>query len=53
MGVYYGEGKGLDCCNIFAGVFEEDIVLLKTLGEQIWKYGMQEIIFDRFDALGK
>src|SRR4051812_6293041 len=43
MGIYYGEGRGLDCCNIFAKVFEEDMELLKTLGETIWKQGEQEI----------
>jgi len=47
MGIYYGEGKGLDCCNIFAKVFDEDILLLKTLGESIWKHGAQELIFER------
>jgi hypothetical protein len=47
MGIYYGEGKGLDCCNIFAKVFDEDFDLLKTLGESIWKHGIQELTFDR------
>ena len=47
MGIYYGEGKGLDCCNIFAKVFDEDLDLLKTLGDNIWKNGIQEIIFDK------
>ena len=47
MGIYYGEGKGLDCCNIFAKVFDEDSDLLKTLGDNIWKNGIQEIIFQK------
>lgn len=47
MGIYYGEGKGLDCCNIFAKVFDEDLDLLKTLGDNIWKNGIQEIIFQK------
>src|ERR1700761_5223879 len=46
MGIYYGEGKGLDCCNIFARVFEEDLELLKTLGDTIWKHGSREITFE-------
>ncbi|MGC4102199.1 DUF3830 family protein [Ferruginibacter sp.] len=46
MGIYYGEGKGLDCCNIFAKVFEEDMPLLKTLGESIWKHGEQLLLFE-------
>jgi len=46
MGIYYGEGKGLDCCNIFAKVFEEDMLLLKELGETVWKQGMQELTFE-------
>jgi len=45
MGIYYGEGRGLDCCNIFAKVFEQDMELLKALGEEIWKQGVQEIMF--------
>lgn len=47
MGIYYGEGKGLDCCNIFAKVFDEDLHLLKQLGENIWKDGVQELTFEK------
>jgi hypothetical protein len=47
MGIYYGEGKGLDCCNIFAKVFDEDMFLLKELGEAVWKKGMQELTFEK------
>ncbi|OCX51368.1 hypothetical protein BEL04_15160 [Mucilaginibacter sp. PPCGB 2223] len=47
MGIYYGEGKGLDCCNIFAKVFEGDLHLLKSLGERIWKEGTQAITFEK------
>lgn len=46
IGIYYGEGKGLDACNIFAKVFDEDLVLLKALGESIWKDGKQEVHFE-------
>lgn len=46
IGIYYGEGKGLDAANIFAKVFEEDIHLLKQLGEDIWKHGQQELLFE-------
>ena len=46
MGIYYGEGKGLDAANIFAKVYDEDIPLLKSLGESIWKEGQQEISFE-------
>jgi len=49
MGIYYGEGRGLDCCNIFAKVFEEDMKLLDTLGNTVWKYGTQDILFDKLD----
>jgi hypothetical protein len=49
MGIYYGEGKGLDCCNIFAKVFDEDFELLKTLGENIWKHGEQELHFEKMN----
>ncbi len=49
MGIYYGEGKGLDCCNIFAKVIESDLVKLKALGEQIWKNGGQTLSFQKID----
>jgi len=49
MGIYYGEGKGLDCCNIFAKVFDEDMHLLKALGDRIWKQGVQELTFEELD----
>lgn len=47
MGIYYGEGKGLDACNIFAKVVDEDLGLLRKLGEDIWMNGMQKITFDK------
>jgi hypothetical protein len=47
MGIYYGEGKGLDSCNIFARVFDEDAGLLQELGEDIWKKGIREVTFDK------
>jgi hypothetical protein len=47
MGIYYGEGKGLDCCNIFAKVFEEDRDMLAALGEAIWKRGAEELYFEK------
>jgi len=46
MGIYYGEGKGLDCCNIFARVFDEDKALLASLGEDIWQNGRREVTFE-------
>ena len=45
IGIYYGEGKGLDCGNIFGKVVDDDLLLLRTLGEKIWKHGEQELIF--------
>lgn len=49
MGIYYGEGKGLDCCNIFARVFDEDADALKALGDSIWRNGIQDVSFDALD----
>ncbi|MGC4059263.1 MAG: DUF3830 family protein [Chitinophagaceae bacterium] len=43
FGIYYGAGKGLDACNIFARVRESDRILLRQLGEAIWKHGAQEL----------
>jgi len=48
IGVYYGEGKGLDAANIFARVQPQDAEALRQLGEKIWKEGMQELRFDKW-----
>lgn len=45
LGVYYGEGRGLDAANIFAKVVPDDFPALITLGEKIWKEGQQELTF--------
>jgi len=50
MGIYYGEGRGLDCCNIFGKVFEEDLPILKKLGDSIWKEGAQELFFNHYSG---
>ena len=47
IGIYYGEGRGLDGANIFAKVFEDDLALLQSLGEKIWKQGEQELTFQK------
>ncbi len=41
FGIYYGEGKGLDACNIFAKVIDSDKEKLMELGIKIWKHGAQ------------
>ncbi len=46
MGIYYGEGKGLDACNIFAAVYPEDRDLLIQIGNAIWQDGRQACFFD-------
>jgi hypothetical protein len=43
FGIYYGEGKGLDACNIFAKVVDSDKQKLADLGNSIWKNGSQEL----------
>lgn len=43
FGIYYGDGKGLDACNIFAKVVESDKQKLAELGNKIWKNGSQEL----------
>jgi hypothetical protein len=52
MGIYYGEGRGLDACNIFAKVVDEDLQLLALLGESIWKNGGREILFEAWTTPG-
>lgn len=46
IGIYYGEGKGLDAANIFARVLPEDLPALRALGEQIWLDGALELRFE-------
>ena len=46
MGIYYGEGRGLDATNIFAKVIDDDFEILLELGNQIWKSGEQPLIFE-------
>jgi hypothetical protein len=43
FGIYYGDGKGLDACNIFARVIDSDKQKLIGLGNSIWKNGSQEL----------
>ena len=47
LGIYYGEGKGLDCCNIFGRVLASDAEKLRSLGDSIWRQGAQEIRFEK------
>ena len=46
IGIYYGEGKGVDCANIFARVVPGDMELLQKLGNAIWRNGEQVLTFD-------
>jgi hypothetical protein len=50
FGIYYGEGKGLDACNIFAKVTESDKQKLVALGNHIWKYGAMELTISALEA---
>jgi len=43
MGIYYGNGKGLDAANVFARVVDSDSQKLAELGNKIWKNGCQTI----------
>ncbi len=49
LGIYYGEGKGLDAANIFAAVYPEEAGLLKTLGNTIWEKGAQDVWVEVWD----
>jgi len=50
FGIYYGEGKGLDACNIFAKVVDSDKQKLIDLGNEIWKNGSQELTICSIDS---
>jgi hypothetical protein len=43
FGIYYGDGRGLDACNIFAKVVESDKQKLVDLGNKIWRTGSQKL----------
>lgn len=49
LGIYYGEGKGLDACNIFARVVPEDLDKLVELGNRIWRQGEARLTFKALD----
>lgn len=49
FGIYYGEGKGIDACNIFAHVSEIDKEKLHRLGTKIWIEGIHELRFEKWD----
>jgi hypothetical protein len=51
FGIYYGNGKGLDACNIFAKVVDTDRQKLTDLGNDIWKNGSQELTLSLIDIL--
>ncbi|OJU43121.1 MAG: hypothetical protein BGN96_02065 [Bacteroidales bacterium 45-6] len=50
FGIYYGNGKGLDACNIFARVVESDKQKLIDLGNSIWKNGSQDLTISLTDT---
>lgn len=50
FGIYYGEGKGLDACNIFAKVIDSDKYKLTDLGNHIWKFGSMELTISPITA---
>ena len=50
FGIYYGDGKGLDACNIFAKVVDSDKQNLMDLGNSIWKNGSQELTLSLLDT---
>ncbi len=47
MGIYYGEGRGLDACNIFARVEDECMNTLRALGERVWRQGGISLSFEK------
>lgn len=46
IAILYGEAQLHDCVNVFGKVFEEDMKLLKELGEQIWLEGSRTLRFE-------
>jgi hypothetical protein len=50
LGIYYGDGRGLDACNIFAKVVDEDLEKLVELGNKIWRQGETKLTFKRLET---
>ena len=50
FGIYYGEGRGLDACNIFAKVETADAEALKALGDATWKKGARLLRFESWNS---
>lgn len=46
LGIYYGEGKGLDAANIIGKVLEKDRPALRMIGERVWKNGSEKFRFE-------
>ena len=46
IGIFYGDGKLVDCANVFAKVYEEDMVALKNIGEQVWLESAPVVTFE-------
>ena len=46
LGICYGQAKPIESCNIFGKVFEDDLQLLKVLGQTIWRYGELNLSFE-------
>jgi len=44
--ICYEEAKPINRCNVFGKVFEEDLHLLKVLGQTIWRYGQLNLSFE-------
>ncbi|REK05657.1 MAG: DUF3830 family protein [Bacteroidetes bacterium] len=49
FGIYYGDGKGFDACNIFAKVIDSDKQKLIDLGNSIWKNEAQDLTVSEID----
>lgn len=50
LGIFYGEGRLLDCGNIFGKVVIEDFETLKGLGDSIWRKGGCMLKFELFET---
>lgn len=46
LGVYYGEGKGLDAANIIGMVAENNRPALLEIGKRVWKNGSEKFRFE-------
>ncbi len=51
IAIIYGEARLSECVNVFGMVLDEDIPILKSLGEKVWLEGAQILRLETFSEV--